>query len=416
MVAAVLLLASACGSGSGELETLSGVAETDDGSDEGSGLSSETVASDADQATGDQASEDQATGDQASGDQATGDQASEDQTSEGEAAAGTDEADGSEAPLAQGDDPAGDGCSAEDFFCVGLVTDLGAVDDGTSHNGVAWEAVENSGADEVDAVETADPADHGANIQTLVERDYDVIVTVGADIGSATVQAATANPDVSFIGVDQESGAELANLATVVFAEDQLGFLAGAMAGLMTESGTVGAVFGTDLDPGVRDLQDGFSLGLRHTNTDAELVIRFHPGAEDIAFTDPSWGAESARQALDSGADVVFGTGGSTGVGALEEVARDGAALCIGVDRDQWGEALEARPCLVTSAVKLVGPAVGELLASVVAGDFVGGDVNGRVGLADYRTFDSDVPTDVKIGLAELTEEIATGQVETSDG
>ncbi len=53
-------------------------------------------------------------------------------------------------------------------------------------------------------VETADPKDYAKNIQSFVDKKYDVIVTVGfALMAEATAPQATANPDIKFIGVDQ---------------------------------------------------------------------------------------------------------------------------------------------------------------------------------------------------------------------
>ena len=61
------------------------------------------------------------------------------------------------------------------------------------------------GAPTPQAIVTQNSADYATNIQTLVDEDYNVIVTVGFAIGAATLEAATANPDIHFIGVDQSS-------------------------------------------------------------------------------------------------------------------------------------------------------------------------------------------------------------------
>lgn len=57
-------------------------------------------------------------------------------------------------------------------------------------------------------------------------------------------------------------------------------------------------------------------------------------------------GSPAAARALNQGADVIFGAGGKTGNGAVIEVAsQEGAALCIGVDSDQWETVPEAHAC-----------------------------------------------------------------------
>ena len=86
------------------------------------------------------------------------------------------------------------------------------------------------------------------NIQTFIDQEYDIIVTVGFDLANDTVKAAKANPNVKFIGVDQgvcidepegrprRSPARatpktlLPNYQASIFAEDQAGYLAGIVA------------------------------------------------------------------------------------------------------------------------------------------------------------------------------------------
>ena len=46
-----------------------------------------------------------------------------------------------------------------------------------------------------------------------------------------------------------DQGEEIDNLAGLIFPEDKQGFWAGALAAMLTETGTVGQVLGTDLIP-----------------------------------------------------------------------------------------------------------------------------------------------------------------------
>ena len=208
---------------------------------------------------------------------------------------------------------------------IGLVTDVGKVDD-KSFNQSAWEGAQ-AAAEEVggtaDFIETAAATDYATNIGQFVDSGANVIITVGFALGEATAAAATANPDVVFIGVDQfQAEAIVCNLTGLLFPEDQAGFLAGALAGLLTETNTIAAVLGTDQVPPVVAFKEGYENGAEYTNPDVNVISTYHPGGLDVAFTDPEFGATTARQALDNGADVVFGAGGQTGNGALIEVAR----------------------------------------------------------------------------------------------
>ncbi len=310
-------------------------------------------------------------------------------------------------------------CAKEDVFCVGLVTDVGEVDD-KSFNQSAWEGVQAAGEELgalVNYVETKDAKDYGANIALFGDKGYDVIVTVGFALGEATLEAAAKYPEIDFIGVDQgQWGGEVANVAGLIFPEDKAGFLAGALAAQMSETGTIAAVLGTDLVPPVVAFKEGYEAGALYINPDINLISTYHPGGLDVAFTDPEWGATTAKQAIDNGADVVFGAGGKTGNGALIEVASHEGVFCIGVDTDQWETVPEAHPCLVSSAMKLITPGVLDLVKLSKDGNFPAGNFFGATGLASFHDFDSVVPADVKSTIEELDAGLKDGSISTGYG
>ncbi|MEJ2707410.1 MAG: BMP family ABC transporter substrate-binding protein [Anaerolineales bacterium] len=314
-----------------------------------------------------------------------------------------------QAPAAEGD------CTSPDVLCVGLVTDVGEVDD-KSFNQSAWEGVQQA-ADELGAqtkyVETKDAKDYASNIQLFADQGYDVIVTVGFALGQATVEQAANYPDIKFIGVDQFQAEPVDNVAGLIFLEDQSGFMAGALAAQLTESGTIAAVLGTDLVPPVVAFKEGYEAGAKYINPDINLISTYHPGGLDVAFTDPEWGATTAKQAIDQGADVIFGAGGKTGNGALIETASHPGLYCIGVDSDQWLTVPEAHPCLVSSAMKLITPGVVELVQSAVSGDFPSGNYVGAVGLAPFHDFESQIPQNVKDKLDEIKAGLESGDITT---
>ena len=306
-------------------------------------------------------------------------------------------------------------CTSEEVFCVGLVTDVGEVDD-KGFNQSAWEGVQQAGKElgaKVDYIETKDAKDYIPNIQLFADQGYDAIVTVGYAMGTATAEAAAKWPNIKFIGVDQFQAETLPNSAGLLFNEDKSGFLAGALAAMLNQSGTLGGVFGTDLVPPVVAFKVGYENGAKYIKPDVNIISTFHPGGLDVAFTDPEWGATTAKQALDQGADVIFAAGGKTGNGALIETAGNAGKYCIGVDSDQWLTVPEAHPCLVSSAMKLITPGVFNLIKSIQDGTYAGGNNVGPVGLAPFHDFESKVPQDVKDKLAELDKGLQDGSITT---
>ena len=97
--------------------------------------------------------------------------------------------------------PAEADCSSPDVFCVGLVTDVGKIND-KSFNQSAWEGVQRAEQElgaKVQYIETADSKDYDKNIATFGDAGYDVIVTVGFALGDATIANAAKFPNTKFI-------------------------------------------------------------------------------------------------------------------------------------------------------------------------------------------------------------------------
>ncbi|MBL1136703.1 MAG: BMP family ABC transporter substrate-binding protein [Chloroflexi bacterium] len=305
---------------------------------------------------------------------------------------------------------------------IGLVTDVGQVDDG-SFNESSWNgvlAVSRCGAT-VDFIETQDAADYATNIAEFAEQGVDIIVTVGFALGQATAEAAASYPDIRFIGVDQFQGVVTPGVTGLIFPEDQAGYLAGVLAARLNQTGTIAAVLGTDQVPPVVAFAEGYRLGALATNPDINVLLTYHPGGLDVAFTDPAWGAATARQALDQGADVVFAAGGKTGNGGLIEVAGavstpGSAPFCIGVDTDQWYTVPEAHSCLISSAMKLLDAGVATLILQFANGTIADGNFVGQVGLAPFHDLSGSVPAEVQSELEQLAIDLAAGEVATGYG
>lgn len=307
-------------------------------------------------------------------------------------------------------------CGKAEVLCVGLVTDVGEIDD-KSFNQSAWAAVQKAQTDlgaVINYVETKDAKDYESNMQLFIDKKYDIIVTVGFALGEATTKVATANPNIFFVGVDQFQATVLPNLVGLIFHEDHSGFLAGALAAQMSKTGTIAAVLGTDLVPPVVAFKEGYEAGAKYINPSINVISTYHPGGLDVAFTDPEWGATTAAQAIQNGADVVFGAGGKTGNGALIETAGHAGLFCIGVDSDQWETVPEAHACLMSSAMKLITPGLFDILKSTKDGNFpTVGNYFGAAGLAPYHDFDSVIPQAVKDKITEIGKGLVDGTITT---
>jgi basic membrane protein A len=319
---------------------------------------------------------------------------------------------------------------------VGVVTDVGQLEDKSfnqSSNEGAKEAAEESGGSH-SVIVTAQISDYANNIQTFIDQDFDVIVTVGFLIGTDTAKAAKENPDVTFIGVDQgvcvdangdpdptfacagDAATLLPNYQGIVFAEEQAGYLAGIVAASLSKSGTIGAVGGTNV-PAVVAYNAGYVAGAKSINPDIKTLYQETNPDPAKGFNDPATGKAIAQQFIGNGADVLFQIAGLTGQGVIE-AACDADILAIGVDVDQVGTLPNLSKCIVTSAEKKLKETVKAAVLSRAADTFKAGTVTYNaaseppaIGLAPYHDLESLITPDIQAKIDEALAAMKDGSL-----
>lgn len=327
--------------------------------------------------------------------------------------------------------PAPSGSTGAKKLKIGLVTDVGGVND-KSFNQSAWAGVQKAMKDlgsEGKFIESKQPTDYEKNIDQFATEKYDVIIAVGFLMGDATGIKAKQYKDIKFGIIDYAyfpskgnmvcddtkkdcyADGGLTNVNSLMFAEDQVGYLAGVLAGGMTKTGTVCTVSGMEIPPVVRFVV-GFQNGTKSVKADAKTLNVYTPD-----FNAPAKGKEVGISMIGQGCDVVFGVGGNTGNGGLA-AAKEKGLMGIGVDVDQYLTYPEVKEILLTSAAKNVDVAVFEYLKAVNGGTSKAGMVtanvsNGGVGLAPYHDWDSKIPQTVKDKVKQATEDLKSGKVQT---
>jgi basic membrane protein A and related proteins len=215
------------------------------------------------------------------------------------------------------------------------------------------------------------PGDYLTNLQTAADQHADLVIAGSFLLTDAVVDAARANPTTHFMLVDPiVVPASQPNLLVLSFRQDQAAFLAGALAGIVTTSGIVAGVYGPGgaIDGANRT---GFEDGARYARPGVRVLGAFQPADAGAPYANPEWGASQARVFLAQGADVIFGAGGTTGVGALLAAAPAGRA-CIGADAAPGDDPATA-PCLLATTVKFIDVGVRDALTEAAASPWTGG-------------------------------------------
>ncbi len=306
---------------------------------------------------------------------------------------------------------------------VGVVTDVGTLDD-RNFNQYSWEGAKagaaSIGAPEPKAVVTTNESQYAANIQSFIDQNYDIIITVGFALGAATLEAATANPDVHFIGVDQFQGNDpVGNYESLIYSEAQAGYLAGIIAGSISVSGEIATLGGANFIPPVVNYMRGFQNGVLSVNADATVHIKYVTDSDlTLAFNDPAGGKSFADQFLaqNTDVDVLFQVAGKTGNGMLQAVEEAGISG-IGVDVDQWASTADSAECIVTSAEKKLTSSVRTAIEEFAAGtvrdsnQFLGADTD-MIGLAPYYQFADLITSEIQGKVDTAFEAMAGGTLD----
>lgn len=289
---------------------------------------------------------------------------------------------------------------------VGVITDVGGVND-KSFNQTTWEGMqalmEQYPNIEASYLESSTEADYSTNIQTYVDEEYDLIICVGYMLADALRDAAEAYPDQKFAIIDDATNEDLPNVACLMFAQNEASYLVGIVAGMMTESNTVGYVQGMVSDS-MNQFGIGYIAGVKAANPDA-TILQYNANS----FADATIGSAAATDMITNGADVIYHAAGGTGSGVIEACATN-QIWAIGVDTDQSPLAPEY---VVTSAMKRVDTAAQDISLAVLNGTFESGVhtyelANGGVDIAPTQDLLSE---EVIAAVEAAKESIIAGEV-----
>ena len=317
---------------------------------------------------------------------------------------------------------------AETDFTACMVSDAGGFDDKsfneTAHNGM-MQAKDELGI-KTNQIESNAEGEYAGNVQSMIDANCNIIVTVGFALATATEAAAKLNPDVNFAIVDYSSFEGVDNAKGLIFNTAQPSFMAGYLAAGMTQTGTVGT-FGGAKYPTVTIFMDGFAQGISYYNeqkgADVKL-IGWDEAKQDGQFVggnnpfgDIPGGKNTASTLIAQGADIILPVAGPAGLGALQAAKESGGKVnAIWVDTDGFISAPEFGPQIMTSVQKGMDVAVFEAIKAALEGTFssdpyVGTLENDGVSLAPFHDFEDKVSDELKSELEQIKADIISGTI-----
>jgi basic membrane protein A len=307
--------------------------------------------------------------------------------------------------------------SAAQAIRVGLVTDIGGLND-RSFNHLAYVGLQRAESQlgvKGRVLTSNANSQYIPNLSTLARQHYDLVVAVGFLMADAVDTVAKRYPDVNFAIIDYPWEAlkgKPKNVVGLVFEQQQGGYLAGYLAGLIqkqhgmprTKPGDVVASVGGQKIPPVVSYIAGFQAGAKAADPGVKTINQY---SND--FVDQAKCKEIALQQIAQGADAFIQLAGGCGLGALD-AAREQGVWGIGADADQS----YLGSYILTSALKKVDVSVYDTVKAVEDGSFKGGrslvfDVaNGGVGIGKISP---KVPKALVDKVMKVKAEIASGKL-----
>ena len=213
---------------------------------------------------------------------------------------------------------------------------------------------------------------------------YDMIYAPGNQYTDAVLQAAEEYPDIAFAllngAEDTPAKAVNGNVSSLLPNAQQIGWIAGALAGLMTESGKLGFIGGMELDT-TKGKIAGFEEAAKYVGEQEGKTVELLPVPYANSFSDAPKGKEFATELISQGADVFFGDASAVDSGAREAIdAANTAAGSIKIyDIGQPADILGQNPCIICSQVTDNAAMIEVCMDAVVAGNFGGTTVFGTL-------------------------------------
>ena len=254
--------------------------------------------------------------------------------------------------------------------------------------------------------------------------DYDVIIMGTWQMADALARAAEEYPDQKFIFFDEEfdfeSNGNPENVYNVMYKQNEVSYLVGAAAAMMTtddsiegidpDNHIIGFLGGMD-NSVINDFLVGYIQGAADIDPDIEVAVGFVGD-----FVDSTKGKDIALSQYQSGADVGFNVAGNAGLGQIE-AAKDEGKYAFGVDSDQAALLPDYADYIPTSALKNVGQSLYLAIQKDMLGELKYGTEEtygfkeGGVALVKDAHYEKMLPENIRTKLDELEQSIIDGDI-----
>ena len=298
----------------------------------------------------------------------------------------------------------GGGSSGGKTYKVAMICDSSISDGGWGM--ACYNAMVDAAAKYGWETEVSDSIAQSAYYESIVafcDLGYDLIYAPGNQYTTAILQAAEEYPNIAFAllngGADTPAKAANANVTSLLPDAQQVGWIAGILAGLMTETGKVAFIGGMEIDT-TKGKYAGFVESAEYIGQQEGKTVEALDVVYSGDFSASDKGIEFAKAMMDQGADVFFGDASAVDSGARQAIDEANAAAgSVKVyDIAQPGDFLGQNECIIGSQVTDNSGLVGLCMEAVENGTFGGETIFGTMqnGVLSAGKLSDLVPADVQ--------------------
>jgi basic membrane protein A len=266
----------------------------------------------------------------------------------------------------------------------------------------------------------SDAAKYSPALEDAGAEGYSVVLCSN-NFNNAVQEVAARYPKTLYIMYDGWTKDPIANTYQIQYKNSEAGYLAGALAGLMTQLKTsdnslnsenvIGFIGGRDIT-GINDFFVGYIAGAQKVNPKVKIIYNYVN-----SFTDTAKAKDQALiQYRTYKADVVYHAAGRAGLG-LFDAAAETDRYAIGVDTDQaslFGSEPKKAAQILTSTEKRVDLTLFQAVSRFMNGENLGGQqvyIGAAEGAIAFAPFSKAVPASLQKELEKVQADIKAGSV-----
>jgi basic membrane protein A len=266
----------------------------------------------------------------------------------------------------------------------------------------------------------SDAAKYSPALEDAGAEGYSVVLCSN-NFNNAVQEVAARYPKTLYIMYDGWTTSPIANTYQIQYKNSEAGYLAGALAGLMTQLKTsdnslnsdnvIGFIGGRDIT-GINDFFVGYIAGAQKVNPKVKIIYNYVN-----SFTDTAKAKDQALiQYRTYKADVVYHAAGRAGLG-LFDAAAETDRYAIGDDTDQaslFGSEPKKAAQILTSTEKRVDLTLFQAVSRFMNGENLGGQqvyIGAAEGAIAFAPFSKAVPASLQKELEKVQADIKAGSV-----